>query len=309
MSNSHNHSHSHTHDHHTHASPDTKSRAFTVAIVLNSVFVAIEFGYGWAANSTALMADASHNLSDILGLILAWLALVLARKTPDDRYTYGLHSSSILAAVANAMFILVTSGAIAWEAASRFFEPHVIAGPTVTLVAAAGIAVNSFSAWLFVKGSKEDLNIRGAYIHMASDAAVSLGVVISGLIMMQTQWSWVDPLMSLIIVAVIVWGTWGLLKESIQLALNAVPNSIALSEVENHLLSQPGVASVHHLHVWGISTTDSALSVHLVMPSGYPGDEVMDRISSSLLEKFKIRHSTLQFELGSTDHSCVLQDK
>lgn len=299
------HSH-HNHAHHTHTRPDTKSRAFVVAIVLNSAFIAIEFFYGWIANSTALMADASHNLSDVLGLVIAWVALVLARKTPDERYTFGLHSSSILAALANAMFILVTSGAIAWEAASRFFEPHQIEGSTVTLVAAAGIVINGFSAWLFVKGSKEDLNIRGAYIHMASDAAVSLGVVISSVLMMQTQLSWIDPATSLLIVTVVVWGTWGLLKESIQLALNAVPSGISLAEIQNHLLELPGVASFHHLHVWGISTTESALSVHLVMPSGYPGDEVMESFSASLLEKFKIRHCTLQFELGHITHACVL---
>lgn len=299
--------HDHDHAHHTHAVADNPSRIFTLAISLNAVFVAIEFGYGWAANSTALMADASHNLSDILGLLMAWLAWRLSRQVPNDRYTFGLHSSTILAALANAVLILVASGAIAWEAITRFMDPQPQEAITVTLVAAAGIVVNGFSAWLFVKGSKNDLNLRGAYIHMASDAAVSMGVVVSGLLMMQTNWPWIDPAISLVIVAVIVGSTWGLLKESVRLALHAVPAPLELAQVQAHLLSLPGVAAIHHLHVWGISTKDIALSVHLVMPGGYPGDAVMDSFAASLSDKFNIRHSTLQYAQGPRDQACILE--
>jgi cobalt-zinc-cadmium efflux system protein len=298
--------HSRAGGHHHHGDPSRQGRAFAIAIALNSVFVAVEFVYGFIANSTALMADAGHNLSDVLGLTLSWGAVILARRTPNKRYTYGLRSSSILAALANAMFLLLACGAIAWEAIQRFTEPHPVAGLTVTLVAAIGLVVNGFSAWLFVKDSKGDLNIRGAYLHMAADAAVSLGVVITGVMMMQTGWYWLDPFISLVIVAVIVVGTWSLLKESMQLALSAVPNHIDLSAIESHLLSVPGVDAIHDLHIWGMSTTESALTVHLVMPQGYPGDAVMDNIMATLESKFQIHHSTLQVEQGTTDHTCAL---
>lgn len=277
-----------------------------IAIALNSVFVVIEFFYGFIANSTALMADAGHNLSDVLGLMLAWGAVMLARRPPNARYTYGLRSSSILAAVANAMFLLLACGAIAWEAVSRFSEPHPVASMTVMLVAAAGIVVNGISAWMFMHGSKGDMNIRGAYLHMAADAAVSLGVVIAGLLMMQTGWYWLDPLFSLVIVAVIVIGTWGLLRESMQLALSAVPRHIDVQAVQKYLSGLPGVASIHDLHIWGMSTTESALTVHLVMPAGYPGDAEVDGIMSALQKTFAIHHSTLQIEQGTTDHTCAL---
>ena len=211
---------------HNHGDPTTQGRSFAIAIALNTIFVGVEFFYGWLANSTALMADAGHNLSDVLGLLLAWGAVILARKAPNEQYTYGLRSTSILAALANAMLLLVACGAIAWEAVQRFSEPPAVAGLTVTLVAALGIVVNGVSAWLFIKGSKGDLNIRGAYLHMAADAAVSLGVVVSGLVIMFTGWYWLDPAVSLVIVLVIVVGTWSLLREAIQLALNAVPKHI-----------------------------------------------------------------------------------
>lgn len=298
--------HSHAGRHHHHADPHRQGRAFAIAIVLNSVFLTVEFVYGFMAHSTALMADAGHNLSDVLGLALSWGAVMLARKTPNQRYTYGLRRSSILAALANAVFLLIACGAIAWEAIQRFTEPHPVAGLTVTVVAAIGIVVNGFSAWLFIKDGKSDLNIRGAYLHMAVDAAVSLGVVITGLLMLQTGWYWLDPFISLVIVAVIVAGTWGLLRESMQLVLNAVPNHIDLSAIESHLLGLPGVASIHDLHIWGMSTTESALTVHLVMPDGYPGDAAMDHIMATLKNKFKIHHSTLQIEHGTTDHACIL---
>lgn len=308
----HNHSHDHgghSHGgghHHHHGDPNNHGRAFVIAIALNVAFVVIESAYGFMANSTALLADAGHNLSDVLGLLLAWSAAILARKVPSGRYTYGLRSTSILAALANAMFLLVASGAIVWEAIQRFSQPPVVAGMTVTLVAGVGIVINGLSAWLFVKGSKGDLNIRGAYLHMAADAAVSLGVVVAGVLMMFTGWFWLDPVTSLLIVAVIVAGTWGLLRESLQLALNAVPAHIDVSEVEAYLRQCPGVTDIHDLHIWGMSTTESALTVHLVMPEGYPGDAFMDAIMHTLNERFSVHHSTLQVEQGTTSHSCAL---
>ncbi|MFA6973022.1 MAG: cation diffusion facilitator family transporter [Gallionella sp.] len=302
-------SHNHQHDahcggHHQHGDPN--SRAFVIAIALNTIFVVVEFACGLAANSTALMADAGHNLSDVLGLLLALGAAILARKTPGGRYTYGLRSTSILAALANAMFLMVACGAIALEAMQRFSQPYPVDGWTVMLVAGIGIIINGVSAWLFVKGSQGDLNIRGAYLHMLADAAVSLGVVIAGVAMMFTGWYWLDPVISLVIVAVIVTGTWGLLRESLRLALNAVPANIDAAALENYLRQCPGVADIHDLHIWGMSTTESALTVHLVMPEGYPGDAFMDDIVQTLKERYAIGHSTLQVELGTTDHSCVL---
>ena len=304
------HGHDHAHHHHGgghhHGEPGRHGRTFAVAIALNSGFVAVEFFYGWIANSTALMADAGHNLADVLGLLLAWGAVSLARRRPDARYTYGLRSSSILAALANAMLLLLACGAIALEAIQRFSAPPVVASLTVTWVAAVGIAINGLSAWLFIKGSKTDLNMRGAYLHLAADAAVSLGVVVSGLMMLLTGWYWLDPLVSLVIVGVIVLGTWGLLRESMQLALNAVPRHIDASAVEAYLRQCAGVSGIHDLHVWGMSTTESALTVHLVMPQGYPGDVFMDEVMRTLKDRFLIQHSTLQVEQGTTSHACAL---
>jgi cobalt-zinc-cadmium efflux system protein len=310
MTHSHKHNHIHAgHAHcggHQHGAPNNYGRPFALAIVLNTVFVVIESTFGFLANSTALMADAGHNLSDVLGLLLAWGATILARKVPSERYTYGLRSTTIFAALVNAMFLLVACGAIAWEAIQRFWHPAVVTGLTVTLVATVGIVINGLSAWLFVKGSKGDLNIRGAYLHMAADAAVSLGVVVAGVVMIFTGWDWLDSAISLGIVAVIVIGTWGLLRESVQLALNAIPAHISATEVEAYLRECPGITDIHDLHIWGMSTTESALTVHLVMPEGYPGDEFMDDITRILRERFSVQHSTLQIEQGTTDHACVL---
>ena len=308
----HDHDHSHDHDpahhggHHHHGNPSSQGRAFVIAIVLNSGFVGVELVYGFIANSTALMADAWHNLSDVLGLLLAWTAAILARRAPSRRYTYGLRSTSILAALANAMLLLAACGAIAWEAVQRFAQPPAVAGLTVTLVACVGIVINGASALLFVKGSKGDLNIRGAYLHMAADAAVSLGVVLAGLAMLATGWYWLDPAGSLVIVAVIVAGTWQMLRQSLQLALSAVPEHIDATQVETYLRECPGVTDVHDLHIWGMSTTESALTVHLVMPQGYPGDAYVDAIMLTLRERFRVQHSTLQVEQGTTEHSCIL---
>lgn len=304
------HIHQHQHGqpgHHHPINQNFYSRTFIIAIALNTVYVVLEFLYGFIANSAALIADAGHNLSDVLALMLAWMATKLARKAPSGRYTYGLRSTSILAALINSMFLLIICGGIAWEAFQRLFSPPVIAGMTVTLVAAAGIIINGFSALLFIKGSKKDLNIRGAYLHMAADAAVSLGVMLAGMGVMLTNWYWLDPAISLIIVIVIVIGTWGLLKESVQLVLNAVPAGIDIPAIDDYLRHCPGVTGIHDLHIWGMSTTESALTVHLVMPNGYPGDIFMDEIMQTLHTRFDIHHSTIQIELGTSNHACILQ--
>jgi cobalt-zinc-cadmium efflux system protein len=286
--------------------PDNE-RIFAAAVVLNITFVVIEFSYGFAANSTALMADAGHNLSDVLGLVLAWGAAILSRKAASERYTYGLRSTSILAALANAALLLVACGAIGWEAVQRFSQPPVISGLTLTLVATAGVIINSLSAWLFLKGSKDDLNIRGAYLHMAADAAVSAGVVVSGMAIMLTGWFWLDPVISMIIITVVIYSTWGLLRDSVQLILSAVPAHIDITAIEAYLRRQPGVTDIHDLHIWGLSTTESALTVHLVMPEGYPGDTFMDEIRNTLEIRYAIHHCTLQIEQGTTSHACHIK--
>lgn len=321
MSHDHAHRHDHAHDHHDHhdhghgfghhhhhmPSPEGNGRAFALAIGLNLAFVIIEFTYGFIAHSTALMADAGHNLSDVLGLVLAWGAAMLARSVPTGRYTYGLRGSSILAALGNGLLLMVACGAIAWEAVQRIAEPAPVAGATVSIVAAIGVLVNGFSAWLFLAGSKGDLNIRGAYLHMAADAALSLGVVISGLIIMFSGWTWIDPAVSLVIVVVIVLGTWSLLRESVQLSMAAVPPGVDAGAVRGFLVKQPGVADVHDLHIWALSTTETALTAHVVMPGGYPGDAAIDAMVAGLQHDFALHHCTLQVEEGTTHHHCTLQ--
>jgi cobalt-zinc-cadmium efflux system protein len=308
----HDHSHDHGHDHHGHshghhhALPTSHGKAFALAIGINTLFVAIEFIYGFIANSTALMADAGHNLSDVLGLALAWGAAILAKRAPSKDYTYGLRSSSIVAALLNALLLMLACGAIAWEAVQRFSSPPPVAGMTVSVVAGIGVVINVFSAWLFMSGSKDDLNIRGAYQHMAADAAISLGVVLSGLVIMFTGWTWLDPAVSLVIVVMIVIGTWSLLRESVQLVLAGVPPNIDSTKISAFLAGQAGVAEVHDLHIWAMSTTETALTAHLVMPGGYPGDAYVDAIGTRLREDFKIAHCTLQVEEGTTEHDCAL---
>jgi cobalt-zinc-cadmium efflux system protein len=301
--------HGHGHDHHDHhhaAVPAGWDRAFALATALNLAFVVVEFALGVRAGSTALMADAGHNLSDVLGLLLAWGASALARRAPDDRYTYGLRSSSVLAALANAGLLLMACGAIAWEAILRLGSPSPVAAQTVAYVAAVGILVNGFSAWLFARGRHGDLNIRGAYLHMLADAAVSLGVVVAGWAIGATGWLWLDPAVSLLIVVFIVRGTWQLLRESLRLALQAVPPQVDIGGIRAYLSGLPGVAEVHDLHVWGMSTTESALTVHLVMPAGYPGDEFVDATARHLAAHHGIHHSTLQCEQGLVRHECTL---
>jgi len=301
--------HHHPHDHsagHHHGLPHNQGRTLIFTILLNLVFVALEFAYGFIANSTALIADAGHNASDVLGLLLAWGALMLTRTQPSERYTYGLRSTSILAALANATLLLVACGAIAWEAVHRFSQPPIIAGLTVSIVAAVGIVINGLSAWLLRKGSKEDLNVRGAYLHMIADTVVSLAVVITGLAMFQTGWYWLDPSITLVIVVVIVIGTLGLLRDSLRLVLSAVPEQINAPEIDLYLRQLDGVTDVHDLHIWGLSTTETALTAHLVMPGGYPGDVFMDNIACTLMERYSIHHSALQVEQGTTNHTCPL---
>lgn len=283
-------------------------RAFAIAIVLNTAFVAIEFFYGFLANSTALMADAGHNLSDVLGLMLAWGAAILARRAPNQRYTYGLRSTSMLAALFNAMLLMAACGGIAFEAVQQLLHPDPVAGLTVSVVAGVGILVNGFSAWLFMAGSKDDINIRGAYLHMAADAAISLGVLVAGVIVRYTAWNWLDPLVSMIIVAFIVASTWSLLKQSLRMMLAAVPDNVDRAEIEQFLRSRPGVTKVCDLHIWAMSTTENALTAQLVTPAGYPGDNVMDAISKELREEFSIKHSTLQVRTGASEQECCLNE-
>ncbi|MFZ2407159.1 MAG: cation diffusion facilitator family transporter [Methylobacter sp.] len=314
MAHHHNHDHSaghhHEHDHHHHGTLNNQGnhqgRTFIFTILLNLVFVVIEFAYGFIANSTALMADAGHNTSDVLGLLLAWGAVMLARRQPSQRYTYGLRSTSILAALANATLLLVACGAIALEAIQRFSQPPAVASLTVSIVAAIGIVINGLSAWLLMKGSKEDLNIRGAYLHMVADTAVSLAVVVVGVAMFHSGWYWLDPAISLAIVVVIVIGTWGLLRDSLRLALSAVPEQINAPAIDMYLRQLDGVTDIHDLHIWGLSTTETALTAHLVMPCGCPGDAFMDDITQTLKERYSIHHSTLQIEQGTTNHACSL---
>jgi len=300
------HDHAHGHHGHAHGDPGQAGRAFALAIGLNAVFVAVEFAYGVAANSTALLADAGHNLSDVLGLLLAWGAAVLSRRAPSERFTFGLRGSSILAALANGTLLLVACGGIGWEALRRFGSPPAVSTDLVMTVAAVGIVINGLSAWLFASGSRHDMNLRGAFLHLAADAAVSLGVVIGGLVMRYTGWYWVDPLLSLVIVVVILAGTWGLLRTALNLALAAVPPHVDSAAVRAYLGSLRGVTDVHDLHIWALSTTETALTVHLVAPAGIPGDAFLDDVAAELEARFAIHHSTLQIERGETRHACRL---
>jgi len=289
------------HDHaahgHSHA-PASFGRTFAIGTALNLGFVAVEAAYGVIAGSMALLADAGHNLSDVLGLVIAWGAATLARRAPTARYTYGLRSSSILAAFLNALLLLVAITIIAVKAIGRFSDPAPVAGNTVMIVAAVGIVVNGVTAWLFASGRKGDLNIRGAFLHMAADAAVSAGVVIAGFVITRTGWSWIDPVTSLAIVAVIAIGTWGLLRDSVNMSLQAAPPGIDTAGITTFLLSRPGVAAIHDLHVWPLSTTDTALTVHLVVPQGVKGDGYVADLAGALHEQFGIDHATVQIETG-----------
>jgi cobalt-zinc-cadmium efflux system protein len=299
--------HGHTHGHHDHTHGHRgHDRAFAIGIALNLAFVAIESVFGVLSHSMALLADAGHNLSDVLALALAWGASVLARRVPSQRFTYGLGSSTILAALVNAMLLMLVVGGIALEAVQRLMNPVPVATATVIWVALCGVAVNGMTALFFLRDRAHDLNVGGAFQHMAADAAVSLGVVLAGVTMLYTGWTWLDPIMSLVIAAAIVGGTWGLLRDSVNLSLHAVPSRIDTDLIRRYLSALDGVAGIHDLHIWGMSTTETALTVHLVMPDGHPGDHVIAQISSELRERFGVGHATIQIETGDELHPCPL---
>ena len=301
------HDHHHRHDHghagHVHA-PASFGTAFAIGITLNIALVIAEGVYGYLANSTALLADAGHNLSDVLGLAMAWGASIAAKRAPSGRFTYGFRASTILAALANAVFLLVATGAIGWEAILRLRAPEPVAGTTVMVVAGIGILVNSITALLFARGRKDDINIEGAFLHMAGDAAVSLGVVISAALIMATGWLWLDPVASLLICAVILWSTVGLLRSSADMSMAAAPRGTDLEAVKTFLTQRPGVSGLHDLHVWPISTTETALTCHLVMPEG-AGDDFLMETARLLKASFRIGHATLQIETRK-DNGCAL---
>ena len=300
------HDHHHGHGGHSHAhAPATFDRAFAIGVGLNVTFVVVEAIYGVLANSLSLLADAGHNLGDVAGLLLAWGAAWLSRRAPTANRTYGYGRTSILAALANAVLLLVAIGAIGWEAIQRFRDPQPVEGLTVMIVAAVGILVNGGTALLFMRGRKGDINIRGAFLHMASDAGISAGVVVAGLAMMLSGWLWLDPVVSLLLVAVVAIGTWSLLKDSVALAIDAVPAGISRDAVFEHLQGVEGVSDVHDLHIWPLSTTSTALTVHLVCARDRIDDDLTARIVEELKAKFGIDHATLQFETGKLD--CRLE--
>ena len=308
----HRHDHEHGgHDGHNHGrrgghghAPGSFGRAFVVGVALNLGFVIVEAIYGILGNSVALLADAGHNASDVLALTVAWAASELVKRAPTARFSYGLRGSSILAALFNAVFLLVIVGAISWEAIRRLGSPEPVAGKTVMIVAAVGIVVNGLAAWMFA-GGQSDINLRGAFVHMASDAVVAAGVVVAGFVILLTGWLWLDPVVSLAVNAVIVVGTWGLLRDSLSMAMAAAPSDIDPAQVRVFLAGRPGVENVHDLHIWPMSTTEIALTCHLVMPQGHPGDAFLHQLARDLADRFHIVHSTAQIEIDPSA-ACVL---
>ncbi len=292
----------HRHSH----QPDNYNRAFALAVGLNVIFVVVEASYGVWVNSLALIADAGHNLSDVLGLLIAWGASLLAKRKPTPRRTYGLRRITILASLLSALLLMTALGAMSWEAISRLQTSTPVPGLTIIIVASIGVVINTISAMLFVSGHQHDLNIKGAFLHMAADAAVSLGVVLAGVAIVLTGWPWLDPVISLVISTVILAGTWGLLRDSVNLAVDAVPRGIVPEEVETYLLNLPGVAACHDLHIWGMSTTEAALTAHLMMPEGAINDAFLHQVAHGLREHFGIAHPTIQIERGDAEHLCDL---
>lgn len=292
--------HSHDHD----PAPDM-GRAFGWAVVLNTGFVLVEAWFGFAVGSLALLSDAAHNLTDVAGLLIAWGASALARRKPSARHTYGLGRGTILAALANALAILVGVGAILWEAIQRIAEPVPVMAGTVMWVAAAGIAVNMGTALLFLRGRHGDLNIRGAFLHMATDAAVSAGVVVSALVVLSTGWSVADPAAAILVSLIVGWTAFDLFRSAFHLSMDGVPGGVDSAAIEQWLRACPGVVDVHDLHVWPLSTTSTALTAHLVMPAGAPGDAFLSRIADGLEHEFQIAHSTIQIETA-TEPACRL---
>jgi cobalt-zinc-cadmium efflux system protein len=289
------------HDH----GPASYNTAFAIGIGLNAAFVAIEAFYGWRVNSLALLADAGHNLSDVIGLVLAWGGALAGRLQPDARHTYGWKRASILAAFVNALLLLVAMGSLAWEAFHRLQSPVAIAGTTIMVVAGIGIVVNTATALLFMRGSRSDLNIRGAFLHMAADALVSAGVVVAGGLALRFGWVWLDPVVSLLIAAVIVVGSWSLFKQSVHLLFDGVPEGVNLHAVQALLEALPGVARVHDLHVWAMGSAEIALTAHLVMPEGQADDAFLARATEQLHERFEIEHVTLQVMRVPFTTPCV----
>jgi cobalt-zinc-cadmium efflux system protein len=303
---SHGHGHSHSHGHgHSHGAG--YGRAFAIGITLNLAFVVVEAAFGIVGNSLALIADAGHNLSDVFGLLVAWGAAALGKVLPTPRFTYGLRSSSILAALVNAIVLMLVAGAIALTAIQRFSEPEPVAATTMMIVAGVGILINGATAMLFMSGARGDINIRGAFLHMVADAIVSAGVVLAGIGVLWTGWKWLDPVTSLVIVGVVVWSTWGLLKEALAMSLNAVPTGINPFAVEQFLEGMDGVRAVHDLHIWALSTTDTALTAHLVMPAGNGSDAFLHDVAAALHERFGIGHATLQIERDAA--ACALEPR
>jgi len=302
----HNHGHSHGIGGHSHAPADF-GRAFAIGVGLNTAYVAAEAFWGFSVHSVALLADAGHNLGDVVGLLGAWLASRLSKRGPSAGYTYGLRRTSILAALANAIILLVATGAISWEAIRRMITPEPTGGLVIVAVGLAGVVVNGVTAWLFMSGRKVDLNIRAAFVHMAADASLTLGVAIAGGVIMVTGWERLDPAVSLVIAVVIVVGTWGLLRHSVNLSLDAVPPGIDQDEVERYLRGLPGVAEIHDLHIWGLSTTETALTVHLVRTEAGSDGELLHRIAREMRDRFEIGHATVQLETPQAARLCELR--
>jgi cobalt-zinc-cadmium efflux system protein len=290
------------HSHHR-AAPDY-NRAFAVGVALNVLFVLVETVSGLLSDSLALLSDAGHNLSDVLGLLLAWGAAALARRRPSSHRTYGYSRATILASLFSGLLLMGAVGAVGWEALNRLLVPGKPAGVTIMIVAAVGVVINSVTALFFFSGKDRDLNIRGAYLHMAADAAVSLGVVLAGMAIWMYGWNWIDPLFSLVIAAVILLSTWGLLRDSLNLAVDAVPRGVDPQAVRSYLANLPGVLELHDLHIWPMSTTDTALTAHLVMDCPPDNDEFLQRISRELEARFDIHHPTIQIERGGSEAAC-----
>jgi cobalt-zinc-cadmium efflux system protein len=289
---------SHEHDH----APKDFNQAFAIGIALNLAFVSIESFYGWKVNSLALLADAGHNFSDVIGLVLAWGGALAVKLRPNKRHTYGWKRGTILAAFANALLLLIAMGGLIWEALERLATPEQMHGVTIMAVAGVGILINGATAWLFMSGSKHDLNIRGAFLHMAADALVSLGVVVAGALALWYGWNWLDSIVSLLIAAIIIISTWGLFHESLHLLFDGVPKQVHLPSVQSYLESLAGVVNVHDLHIWAMGTSQIAMTAHLVMPEGCLGDEFIEEVAKELHVRFDIVHPTIQIKKNLTHH-------